>query len=586
MAKPARTGIGAVFGGDTGQTGRRAVFQILIPDRSLVYGVCLLSGVANLLMLTAPLFMLQVYDRVIPSGSIPTLVTLFVLVALLYVAQAMVDYCRGRVLSRVGEGLDRQLADRFFRHDLDRAVGEMPTARSPLHELAVIRRFLSGVGPSALLDVPWVPIYLLILTSLHWSLGLIGLLGCVVVVVLAVLADLATGKTLRQSADLDSRSQALLASSTRAAEAAKVLGMSDTLSQRFMRLRGRGMDFEAESGDAGARLAAVSRGFRMFLQSATLAAGAALAIAQEVSGGTIIAASIILGRALAPIDQIVGHWRSISQARSALNEIAAAYEARPDRPQPITLDPPQGFLSVDSLAAGPPGDRRPFLSGITLDLKPGDGLGVIGPSASGKSTLARALVGVSEPLAGEIRLDGALLEHRTSDELGRYLGYLPQDVELIGGTVRECIARHDPGARDEDVLSAASAAGAHDMILSLPEGYDTEVGEGGASLSGGQRQRIALARALYGDPVLIVLDEPNANLDQEGDAALTHAIHKARERGAVVVVITHRPSAMAAVDHILVLKDGLQVGLDRKELILRRVLTVTDQTGKERAASQ
>ncbi len=585
MVRLAQTGIGASIGSG-GAAGRRAVLKILVPERSLIVGVCLLSGVANLLMLTAPLFMLQVYDRVIPSGSIPTLLTLFGLVAVLYAAQAIVDYCRGRVLSRIGEAFDRKLAGRFFRHDLDKAVGDGAPVRSPLNELAVIRRFLSGVGPSALLDVPWVPIYLLILASLHWSLGLLGVFGCVVVIVLAVLTDFATRKALRQSAELDSKSQALLTSVIRGAETAKVLGMSETLSRRFTGLRGQGIDREAIGGDAGARLAAVSRGSRMFLQSATLAAGAALAIAQEVTGGTIIAASIVLGRALAPIDQIVGHWRSISQARSALTEIAAAYDARPDRPQPIALQPPRGHLTVDSLAVGPPGSRRPFLSGVTLDLEPGDGLGIIGPSASGKSTLARALVGVSAPLAGEIRLDGALLDHWTSDELGRFLGYLPQDVELIGGSVRECIARHDPEARDEDVLSAASAAGAHEMILSLPDGYDAEVGEGGTALSGGQRQRIALARALYGDPVLIVLDEPNANLDQEGDAALTHAIHKARERGAVVVVITHRPSAMAAVDHILVLKDGMQVGLDKKELILRRVLTVTDKTGTDRAASQ
>ncbi len=570
--------------GAGGPADRRAVLKKFLPQRSVFLGVAFLSGVTNLLMLTAPLFMLQVYDRVIPSGSFPTLLTLFALVAALYLAQSIIDYCRGRVLARLGESLDETLVARLFNVDLDQSIREPGTRNSSLNELGILRRFLSGVGPGALLDAPWIPIYLLILASLHWVLGLLGLLGAIVVIVLAVLADITTRSNLMKSSEIDANAQRLLASMNRAAETAKVLGMSERLSRRYAAIRGEGIEAEAGSGNTGARFASFSKGFRMFLQSATLAAGAALAIGQEVSGGAIVAASIILGRALAPIDQIVGHWRSISQARNALRQIVQTLEEKADLSAPMSLPPPLGYLKVEGLVTGPPGSRTPVLSGVNFELKPGDGLGVIGPSASGKSTLARALVGVTTPLAGEIRLDGATLDQWTPEALGRHVGYLPQDVDLFEGTVAECISRHDPNAHDENILRAAKAAGAHDMILALPEGYGNLVGEGGAILSGGQRQRIALARALYGDPALIVLDEPNANLDQEGDAALTHAIHSARERGATVIVITHRPSAVAAVDQILVLKDGAQAGFDKREIILRQVLRVADEEPKERTA--
>ncbi len=567
-----------------GPSDRRAAWSYLLPHRSVIYGIAFLSGVTNLLMLTAPLFMLQVYDRVIPSGSFPTLLTLFALVAALYLAQAIIDFCRGRVLARLGESLDETLVAKLFDVDIDRAIQTPEARNSCLNELGILRRFLSGVGPSALLDAPWIPIYLVILASLHWILGVIGLFGAVVVIVLAVLADVTTRTNLIKSSETDAAAQRLLASMYRAAETAKVLGMSGRLSKRYASMRGNGITAEAGSGDTGARFASFSKGFRMFLQSATLAAGAALAIGQEVSGGAIVAASIILGRALAPIDQIVGHWRSISQARNALRQIVETLRQCAELPAPISLPPPLGYLKVDGLMAGPPGSRKPVLSGVSFELKPGDGLGIIGPSASGKSTLARALVGVSKPIAGEIRLDGATLDQWTSEGLGRHIGYLPQDVDLFDGTISECISRHDPNASDEDILKAAHAAGAHEIILGLPDGYGSAIGEGGAILSGGQRQRIALARALYGEPALIVLDEPNANLDQDGDAALTHAIHRARARGATVIVITHRPSAVAAVDLILVLKDGVQAGFDRREVILRQVLRVADDEDSERTA--
>ncbi len=556
------------------------------PDRRALWGVGVLSGVVNLLMLTAPLFMLQVYDRVIPSGSMATLTTLFALVAVLYAAQAVIDYSRGRVMARLAEDLDARLVDPLFRKDVGRAATAPGTAKSPLDDLSVLRRFLAGPAPLALLDAPWIPVYLFVLASLHWILGVLGLFGALLVVALAVSADLATRSEHRKSADHDTSARRLQTTVGRAAEAALALGMRDRLSDRYGRLREEGIAAEAGGGDVGARFSSASKGFRLFLQSATLAAGAALAIGGEVSAGAIVAASIILGRALAPIDQIVGQWRSISQARAAAAAIAGDIGDIEQSPHPIRLPAPLGFVQVEGLSAAPPGSRRAALSGVSFELSPGDGLGIIGPSASGKSTLARALVGIAPALAGEIRLDGATLDQWTPEELGRYVGYLPQDVELLDGTVQECIARHDPDARDDYVLRAAEAAGAHEMILTLPQGYATKIGEGGTGLSGGQRQRIALARALYGDPVLIVLDEPNANLDQDGDAALTHALHNARARGATVVIVTHKPAAVAAVDRILVLKDGMQAGFDRRDVILRQVLRVAEGGNGVRSASR
>ncbi len=550
----------------------RAVIHFLAPHHAALRGVVLFSAVANLLMLTAPVFMLQVYDRVLASNSIPTLVTLFVLVTFLYIAQSLIDFARGRVLARIGEDFDRQTSKRIFICDLDRAIQSNTDERSPLIDLARLRRFMSSTGPLALLDTPWVPVYLLILALLHWTLGLLGLAGAAVVIVLAIVGDRSTRSDLQAAGQLDAEAQRLQATGTRTAEIVRVLGMNEALARDYADVRRAGISAESRSGDATARLASASKGFRMFLQSATLAAGAVLAIQQQVSAGVMIAASIILGRALAPIDQIVGQWRSIAQARDALERVAALLTTDSRTVTPVRLPRPSGRLAVTALAACPPGSRRLALAGVTFNLGPGDGLGIIGPSGAGKSTLARALVGVTKPAAGEIRLDGATLDQWDPTLLGPHIGYLPQNMELFGRTVRDCISRLDPDASDENIIRAAMAAGAHEMILQLPDGYLTPIGEGGAALSGGQSQRIGLARALHGDPALIVLDEPNANLDQEGDAALTRAIHEARNRGAVVVTVTHRPSAIAGVNLLLLMKGGKQVWFGRRESILRRLM--------------
>ena len=560
---------------------RRGLLRILVPNRRLLGGIALFSVSVNLLMLTAPLFMLQVYDRVLTSRSEETLLTLFLLVTGLYAAQAVIDYCRGRVLARLGEQLDGLFAAKLFAHDMSNALDRSHSGPSPLSDLARLRRFMTGPDPASLLDAPWVPVYLLVLASLHPMLGLVGLAGALVVVGLAYLADRATRRDLQRSAQVEAASRRLHAAAANAAEATRVLGMEGTLASRFAQLRRKGIAAEAGSGDRGAALASAARGFRLFLQSAILAAGAVLAMRQEVTGGVMIAAAIVLGRSLAPVDRIVSQWRSIAQARSAFDRLSALLTRDTRSAIPLPLPQPSGKLVVTGLASAPAGCARPVIAGISFSLEPGDGLGIIGPSGAGKSTLARALIGIAKPMAGRIEIDGASLSQWTPAALGRHIGYLPQDVQLIGDTVAESIARLDPEARAEDIVQAARDAGAHEMILGLPDGYGTRIGDGGSALSGGQRRRIALARALYGEPALIVLDEPNAQLDREGDVALIGAIRRARSRGAVVIVVTHRQSAVTAVDTLLLMKNGTLAGLGNKH----DVMPLLSQPAKANALS-
>lgn len=545
---------------------------ILAGSRHALIGVGVFSGVTNLLMLTGPLFMLQVYDRVLVSRSLPTLWVLGLIATALYIAFAMIDYARSRVLARIGDRLEAKFSERAFRREIADAFEGQATDGRPTADLATIRRFLGGPAPLALFDLPWVPLYLVVLGLLHWSLGLMGLLGVAVVVSLAILNDRLTRLPMARAAGEGAQASALLEAARRSSEAVTALGMRPHVAGLWGGALARARATERTGGDAAARIAAVSRGFRLFLQSATLAIGAVLVIEQAATGGIMIASSIMLGRALAPIDQIVAQWKAMAGARAALARLEGRLALDAGAGPKMDLPTPTGRLSLANIMAAPPGLRRPVLEGIGFQLEPGEGLGILGPSASGKSTLARLIVGLWRPMSGSVRLDGATLDQWDADRLGRHIGYLPQDVELIGGTVREAISRHQPGARDEDILRAAQAAAAHSMILKLPDGYMTRLGPGGAALSGGQRQRIALARALYGDPCLIVLDEPNASLDQEGDAALTAALLAARKRGAAVIVVTHRASGLAACDRALVLKEGRIAALGPKEAVLRDLM--------------
>ncbi|WP_119462593.1 type I secretion system permease/ATPase [Rhodospirillaceae bacterium SYSU D60014] len=553
---------------------RSVVAAALRSCRGAFLGIGLFSGMINILMLTGPLFMLQVYDRVLASRSVPTLVVLLGLVAVLYAFQGALDFIRSRLLLRIGNRLDRWLSDLVFDASTTMALRGRKggDGQQPVRDLDQLRQFLGGQGPVAIFDMPWMPLYLVIVFLFHTWLGILSVIGVFVLCTFALLTEFATRGPTKIAVEKGAARNALTEAARRNIEVVTALGMTPAMKQRWVAAHGAFLDSGRSASDAAGGLTAASKTFRLLLQSLTLAAGAYLAIQQEISAGAMIAVSIISSRALAPIELAIANWKGFVSARQSyrrLGDLAAALLRDEDR---LVLPPPTSRLEVENLAVAPPGQQRPTLTGVIFSLAAGEAVGVIGPSGSGKSTLARALVGAWPGSKGGVRLDGAALDQWAPHELGRHIGYLPQDIELFDGTVAENIARFRPDWTSEEVVAAATYAGAHDLIVRLPEGYGTRLGDGGIALSAGQRQRIALSRALYGDPFLIVLDEPNSNLDAEGDAALTGAIRAARERGRIVVVIAHRPSALVAVDRVLVLADGRQQSFGPKEEVLGRVL--------------
>lgn len=543
--------------------------QALRRIRPALVTVALLSAAVNLLMLTGPLYMLQVYDRVLASGSVATLQGIFVIVVVLYVFLGFYDLLRHRALSRAGHRLDVMVAGAAF----DRGTRPGATAaEQPLRDIEILRGFLAGPA-LGLFDLPWIPLYIAIVWLIHPWLGMLTLAGAGVVVAVALLNQAATGAGLVGAMRMEGAERDFAAQTRRSAEMLRAMGMQARITARWQGMHLRRLAAGQTAGDRGQGFGAFSRTFRLFLQSALLTLAAFLTLQQEISAGMIIASSIISGRALAPVDQVIGQWRAILRAREAHRTCLAVLDAPETRPG-LQLPAPTGAVELASVSrlvpgTGPAATRGRILDHVGFSLAPGDGLGVIGASASGKSTLARILVGAIRPDAGEIRLDGALPEHWNPEDLGRHIGYLPQVVEMLPGTVRDNIARFDPLARDADVIATAKLAGVHAMILRLPQGYATMLGPGAEQpLSGGQVQRLGLARALYGNPKLVVLDEPNSNLDQAGDETLTAAIAEMRRRGSTVVVMAHRPGALAAVDRILLLKEGRVAALGPKEQVL------------------
>lgn len=536
------------------------------------------SAVVNVLMLTGSVYMLQVYDRVLTSGSLPTLVVLFTIVAVLFGFLFFYDVIRRRILSRAAMRLDTAAGDASFaqwlRSGLPQSAGTRGDAR-PLRDLETIRSFLSGPAMTTLLDLPFMPIFLAVLFLLHPWLGLLTLGGAGISVGLAWLNRQLTDAALRAATETETTARDFSESGRQAAEAIAAMNMGGAVARHWRGLHDRALAAAQAGGDPAEALAAASRSFRMLLQSGILTLGAYLVIVGEISGGMIIASSILSGRALAPIDQVIAQWRGIGRAWQAHQRLDASF-AQPDaRPRIIDLPEPTGRIVVKDLTKFYPGqsaeERPPILNGLSFTLEPGDGLGVIGASGSGKTTLGRLLTGAWMPDAGEVRLDGATLGQWDPARLGRLIGYLPQRTELLPGTIRDNIARFDPEASDDDVIAAAKLGGLHDMILHLPDGYGTRIGNSAdAVLSGGQMQRLGLARALFGRPKLLVLDEPNANLDFAGDAALTEALKAMRDAGSVVVVMAHRPSAIAAVNKVLVLGSGEALRFGLKDEILGR----------------
>lgn len=534
--------------------------------RSALGNVALFSGFINLLMLAGPLFMLQIYDRVLPSHSVPTLVVLFGLVAVLYVFLALFNFIRSTILNRAALCFEQDLVATAWTVGIEQASKGDQTSSRPVQDISILRKFLSGNGPSALFDLPWVPIYLTFVFMLHSSLGWLTVAGLVLILSLTLINEFTTNRSQRAFSEESGEEEHMRQDCLQNADAIASMGMTSRLANKWQDLRTRDNAKMQGSETVTNVMSSAIKGIRLLLQSGLLALGAYLAIYQEVSMGAMIAASIVAGRAFSPVDQAVGNWSGFVQARIAYRRIQGVFTSRNAQAQPIDLPKPSGPLVLTTLLKLPVGSTgkvdvksRPILQGIDLQLNPGDGLGVIGPSASGKSTLAQVLVGLQLPDRGSVRLDGALFEVWNDDSLGRYIGYLPQQVELLTGTVKENISRFDPSASDENILAAARMSGAHDVIMRLPGGYGAKIGSGGCQLSGGQAQRVALARAVYGSPSLVVLDEPNSNLDADGDNALKACIQTLREAGSIVVVMTHRPSVISAVNKVLVLNEGRQM---------------------------
>jgi ATP-binding cassette subfamily C protein len=542
--------------------------------RGAFYGTALISGMSNILMLTGALFMLEIYDRVLPSRSMPTLVGLLVLAATLFTALGILDAIRGRILVRIGGALDETLSGRVYDTlmRLPLKVGLRGDGTQPLRDLDAVRSYLSGLGPVALFDLPWIPLYLAICFAFHPLIGLTALAGAIILIVLTLLTEILMRAPTKAATEAAVVRNSLAETSRRNAEALIAMGMAGRIATRWNEANRQYMRSQQVASDLGGGLGATSKVLRMMLQSGVLAVGAYLVINQEASAGIIIAGSILSARALAPVDLAIANGKSFVVARQSWQRLNRLLTMSPAQSAPMQLQAPARRLTVENVSGSPPGVPKIVVQDITFELEAGQGLGIIGPSGSGKSSLVRLLVGVWQPVRGNVRIDGAALDQWAPDALGRHIGYVPQDVELLAGTVAENIARFEADADNEAVIAAAKAVGVHDLIVRLPAGYDTPIGEQGSSLSAGQAQRIALARAVYRDPFLVVLDEPNSNLDSEGEEALTRAILGVRERKGIVIVVAHRPSAIAGVDRLLMMNQGKAQAIGPKEDVLSKVL--------------
>lgn len=551
--------------------------------RGPLWAAAAVSVFANLLVLTGPLFMLQVYDRVLTSKSVPTLLALFGFAAGLFAFMGVLDLIRARLLVRVGLRFDRMLSKRIFARAITPGDASCKDSSGQLiRDVQNVRQFLAGPGTTALFDMPWAPIYFGVVLLFHWMLGLVALVGTIVLITLSLINEVTCRKAVAAAAAHATVSSRLYEDGRRQGDTLKAMGMTVDYSNRWMREHCGELLVQTGAADTGGLLLVLSKTVRLLLQSAMLAMGAYLVLADQLSPGIMIASSIIMSRALAPIEQAISQWRSFIAARQGAARLRLALAGEPATGEPMMMPRPQGEVSVDTLYAGLSGQQRePILKGVCFRLSPGDALGVVGASGSGKSTLARVLAGALTPLRGTVRLDGVAHAQWAEAQIGSHIGYLAQSAELFNGTIAENISRFSPSAQASDILAAAEAAKVHQMILRLPDGYNTVVGEGGMTLSGGQRQRIALARALFGQPAFVILDEPNANLDTEGETALAVAIRSMRDRGQTVVVIAHRQKALEHVNFLLVLKDGRQATFGTKSDVLKTLSPVSKK--KERA---
>jgi ATP-binding cassette subfamily C protein PrsD len=550
-------------------------------------GVAVFSGVINILMLSGSLYMLQVYDRVIPSRNIATLIGLSLIVLFAYLVQGYFDAMRARMLCRIAT-----LFDGALQGSIHSALAALPLRgvrpvlmQQPLRDLDQVRGFMSGMGPTAFLDMPWIPLFLVALFLFHPAIGFTALFGTAVIIAMTLLTERISRGAAKAAMDMSAQRQVLADVTQRNAEVIRALGMTDRLTARWSQANERYLQENIRATDVYANLGSGAKVLRYILQSGMLGIGAYLVVADRASGGIMIASSIMMGRALAPVEIALGSWKQLVAARQGLKRLRDICKATaPPAAPPVLLPRPSCELSVHDLTVTAPGSTTAIVSNISFSLKAGAGLALLGASASGKTSLSKALVGIWPAQHGVVRLDGAALDKWRNEDLGRHLGYLPQDVALFDGTVAENICRFDTQADSDSILKAARIAGVHDIILRLPEGYATRIGEGGMSLSAGQRQRIGLARAVFGDPFLLVLDEPNANLDADGENALTRAIVTLRQNKCIVIVISHRPSALGALDMMMVLYEGKAIAFGPSEEVFARVRNVTSQAAARPSA--
>jgi ATP-binding cassette, subfamily C, bacterial len=525
----------------------------------------------NLLFLAAPLYMLQVYDRVISSASHTTLAMLTIAVLMAFLALAGLDVVRARILSRATVRLDRLLAGRVVAATYDSAAKGKALGNQPLRDFDNFRQFITGNGVHALFDLPWAPIYIAVIFVLHPALGLFALLAAIVLAGLAMLNERAVRQPLADANEAAHRNYRFTEMSLRNWEVVQAMGMMPGLLKRWGRDRDAVIGRQLTASDRATGFSGTIKFLRLGVQSLILGLGAYLVIERYVSVGAMFAATILLSRALSPVEQIVGSWRNLVSAREAYGRVKTLLAANPPADAKLVLPRPSGRVVVDNVSYAIRGNPTPILNRVTLDVEPGEVVGIIGPSGAGKSTLARHLTGMLAPTAGSVRLDGANVAQWPKEQLGAFLGYLPQDIELFADTVAINICRFREG-NDEAIIDAARLAGVHDMILELPKGYDTPLGEGGAILSGGMRQRIGLARAVYGNPSLVVLDEPNSNLDSDGDLALANCIVQLKARRTTVFIISHRPGSLGVVDKILVMRDGTAAMYGPRHEVMQRLI--------------
>ncbi|RTZ43172.1 type I secretion system permease/ATPase [Candidimonas sp. SYP-B2681] len=548
---------------------RTELGEVLYRFRKTFYSLAAFSCVINVLALTPSLYMLQVYDRVLASSNQTTLLMLTILVLGLYLLSGLLEFARSSVLIRVGNRFDMMLNDRVFTASFERNLrkaGGNPS--QAVHDLTNVRQFLTGNALFAFFDAPWTPIYIGVTFMVHPLLGLITLGGSIILFVLAYVNNVATQKPLAEANQASIAAGSFANNHLRNAEVIEAMGMLPGLRSRWFGQHRRVLLLQTLASDRAARISTVTRFVRISLQSLILGAGALLVIEGSITAGMMIVCSILMGKALGPVELAIGTWKQLLSTRVAYARLDEMLKEAPPRGTSMSLPAPKGQLLLENVFATAPGSQLPILKGLSFAIGSGEVVGIIGPSASGKSTLARLLVGVWQAKGGHVRLDGADVFLWNKDELGPHLGYLPQDIELFEGTIAENIARF--GEVDhEKVILAAQRSGVHDMILRLPKGYDTRLGVDGASLSGGQKQRIGLARAIYGDPALVVLDEPNSNLDDVGEAALVDTVNELKSRGTTVVVITHRMNILNAVDKLLVMREGTMTLYGPREDVLK-----------------